>query len=245
MNRPTALITGANAGIGKAVANYFAHKSYNLVLIARDSQRLETVKQSLQTINADINIKAFSIDLGDMHQAYQQLTEIIKNIDNLSVVFNSAGIARYGTSETTLEDFDDLIDINTKGAFAVAKAAAAKMKQQQSGYIFNLASYAAKRQVPRTGSYSASKCALVGFSEALLIEMAAFNVKVTSLCPSVINTDMTKDFSIDNTDKLTTDDITSTIDYLLNLSPNAIIPSIDIQLKGFVTGQFTANKTFD
>ncbi|MCF6765271.1 SDR family oxidoreductase [Thiotrichales bacterium 19S3-7] len=245
MSKATALITGASAGIGKAVATYFAQKSYNLVLIARNEQRLEAVKEHLGKINAQINIESYSIDLGQMHQAYDKLSNIIADIDNLAIAFNNAGIARYGTSETTLGDFDDLVDINIKGAFAVAKACALKMRQQKHGYIFNLASYAAKRQLPRTGSYAASKCALVGFSNALLAEMAFHNVKVTSLCPSVIDTAMTKDFNIHNRDKLTTDDITSTIEYLLNLSANAIIPSIDIQLKGFITGEPSVNKTFD
>ncbi|MCF6767692.1 SDR family oxidoreductase [Thiotrichales bacterium 19S11-10] len=245
MKEKVALITGASSGIGKAVSNYFAKQNYKLILISKTKSKLETVKNEIQTAYPNTIIEAYAIDLSQTHQAYEQLTSIINSLNQLDVVFNNAGIARYGTSETTLYDFDCLLDTNTKGAFIVAKAAALKMKQQKSGYIINLASYAATRQTPRTGSYAASKCALVGFSNALLIELARYHIKVTTLNPSAVNTDMTKDFNIDNEDKLSTCDITNTIDYLLNLGPNAYISTIDIQMRGFASGEFSANNVFD
>lgn len=234
MTQQYALITGASSGIGKAVAQYLAKENYHLILIARNLKKLEKTKNELAKINHQIDIQIHSIDLSNLEESYRKVTNIINSIEELAVTFNNAGIARYDTSETSLDDFKALMDTNVNGMFAVAKASALKMKKQNSGYIINLSSAAGIRAYPRAGSYAASKFAVVGFSQALMKEMANYKVKVTSICPSAIDTDMTKNFQLDNKEKLKTNDIVKTVDYLLNLGETAIIDHIVIEVRELI-----------
>ncbi|OGT30679.1 MAG: hypothetical protein A3E87_06880 [Gammaproteobacteria bacterium RIFCSPHIGHO2_12_FULL_35_23] len=227
--QPFALITGASRGIGLAIAEYFAKKNYNLALVATNQQRLEQVKEQLLKLNANINITIHSIDLAETKTAYLLIKNIIsQNNGRLDILFNNAGILEPGGSELSLEKFARLHAVNVQGSFAVVKAAVEFMKLQKSGYIFNVASTAGLRGVAEFGGYCSTKYALVGLTESLFHELMPYGIKVTALCPGVIDTDMTKDFRRPNDKKLVAADVVKTVDYLLSLSSNAMVSSIII-----------------
>ncbi|ODN42608.1 SDR family oxidoreductase [Piscirickettsia litoralis] len=226
--RKTAIITGASRGIDNAVARYFAIKDYNLVLIARNKQALYKVKKELKNINSEINISYYALDLADFNQSYQQLVKMVDELERIDVLVNNAGIGYTGTLDLDLADFSLMVDVNVKGLFAVAKAVGLKMKQQQHGYIINVASVSGKSASPYLGGYAATKFAVVGFNQALAKELRPFGVKVTALCPGVVATEMTKGFDFPEENKLTVDELVSSVDYLLKLGPNAVIETLDV-----------------
>lgn len=115
----------------------------------------------------------------------------------------------------------------------MANAVAAFMKQQRSGYIINTSSMAGKRALPVYGIYSASKFGLLGYAEALFKELIPYGIKVTTICPSTVATDMTKDFKISGKLMIQTSDMVSTVRFLLSLGHTAAIQEIMIQCTEF------------
>ncbi|ASK79214.1 hypothetical protein CF386_09080 [Paraphotobacterium marinum] len=225
-----AVITGATRGIGKEVANFLAKRNYNLTLVSRNHETLEEIKQEICNDNPKICIHTYAIDLSNFKLASEALNQIADSIEHVDVLFNNAGTYYSGTLDLDISDFSKMIDLNVKGCFLVAQVFGRKMKMQKSGYIINVSSMAGKRALPILGGYCASKFAVVGFNSALRQELAPYNVKVTALCPSVIDTDMTKDFAIPNDQKLSVSDITNALDYLFKSGPNAVIESLDIAI---------------
>ncbi|MCE3237192.1 MAG: hypothetical protein K0R24_173 [Gammaproteobacteria bacterium] len=229
-----AIITGASRGIGECVAHYFASQGYDLALIARNEEALSKTKAAINADFPAIKITTHALDISDAKNTYDQIKACIHAAGKIDVIFNSAGISINGTSTLSIDDFQKLQLINVSGMFAVAKAAAEMMKEQGSGYIFNVASMSGKRALVRNGGYASTKFAVVGFSEALFKELMPYGVKVTVLCPSVVNTEMTRHFDMPLEHKIEVQDIVKTVDYLLSLSSAAVIPSIDIHCKAIV-----------
>ncbi|MDX2320142.1 MAG: SDR family oxidoreductase [Moritella sp.] len=223
-----AVVTGASRGIGKAVAKYLAAQGYDLTLIARNTDALNQVRAEIHSSTPKVNVDTHSIDLADYKNSYEKLIKIAEQLDRIDVVFNNAGVLTLGTLDIDIDDFSTMIDINVKGLFIVAKAFAAVMKNQQYGYIFNLGSMAGKQTFATGGGYCASKYAVVGFNGALHKELKPYNVKVTALCPGMIDTDMTKVFDTPNPDKMGTEEITKAIGYLLSCGSNTHIESLDL-----------------
>ena len=229
-----ALITGASRGIGYAAAEYFAQQGYDLILIARDAHKLQKAQQTLQSINQTIAIDYHSIDLAKPYEFEAKIDAILQEKGRIDVVLNNAGILITGLLDMTLDDFEKLNKVNVQSAFVLARLAGKMMQQQGSGYILNLASLAGKRGLAGVGGYSSSKFAVVGMSESLYKALAPYNVKVTAICPGMIDTDMTQVFDTPNDEKIQVEDIVATIDYLLKLSTTATMPSIDIQSQSYV-----------
>lgn len=229
-----AIITGASRGIGKTVAHYFVTQGYDVALLARNAELLQKVKQEFLTVNSKVSIETYALDVADMPATYQLITDILNKHANVDVLINNAGIADLGTTDMTLEDFAKIQAVNVNGMFAVAKAVAEKMRAQQSGYIFNVASMSGKRATAKLGAYCASKHAVVGFTESLLRELMPYGIKVTSICPGLVDTDMTKNAKIANADKIQSEDIVKIIDSLLSLSAAAIVKTVNIECKSYI-----------
>lgn len=239
MKRKFVIITGASRGIGKAVAHYFAKQHYDLALVARDETKLLALKNNLQDHYPGINIDVFAVDVGNIQEVQQFLENLMRSQSHIDVLFNNAGIVIDGTSELSVTDFQKMIDVNLTGAFTLATTVAKKMIQQRQGYIFNMASMSSKRGTSFLGGYCASKFGLLGFSESLMKELAPHNVKVTALCPGTVATEMTQRVKLDDQDKIQTDDIVLTIDYLLKLKPSATVSEVQIQCTKMIADETT------
>jgi short-subunit dehydrogenase len=229
MSNKCAIITGASRGIGAEVANYFAHKQYDLVLISKNEPRLAKIKNQLLQINPTISISSYCVDLSNTQLADKTAQKILAEQNKIDVLFNGAGIAIGGTSELSIDDFFQQIRVNVMSMFAFIKSVTVRMKEQKSGYIFNMSSLVGKRALPSNGGYCASKSAVIGLSQALFFELLPYNIKVTVLCPGTVDTDMTKKLDMPCENKIPTSDIALTLDYLLSLSSVAAIENIDIQ----------------
>jgi len=229
-----AVITGASKGIGYHCAYYFAKKGYSLALMSRNQDILEKMKDTMIS-EYQVDVSVHTVNVSDKANVTKAFQEAVEHHHHIDVLLNNAGVLHLGTELITEDHFNELIDVNLKGFFYVLQAVVPIMKQQKSGYIFNLGSRAGKRGLAKFGVYSMTKFGVVGMSEALFIDMAEYNVKVTALCPSVIDTDMTRQFEgIANQDKIDVGDIVSTIDYCLKLGPNACIKEIEIYCKPLI-----------
>lgn len=234
INLPVAVVTGASRGIGRAVALRLAEEKYQVALLARNEVSLNEVKT---IIERDIGSHAeiFPVDLTQQQSVEETFRAIHNHYQRIDVLFNNAGILRYGTSEATLDDLDSMIEINLRSAIYVIQQVVPQMKKQGSGYIFNLASRAGKMAPRMVGAYAATKFALVGYNEALYQELMPDNIRVTALCPSCVATDMMKQNakkgSLPLNEMIQVEDLATTVSYLLRLSMNASVKEVVIDCR--------------
>ncbi|GLQ72615.1 SDR family NAD(P)-dependent oxidoreductase [Vibrio penaeicida] len=226
-----AIITGASRGIGKALALYFAGQGYSLSLMAKSKDNLVTARTEILELNPKIDIDIFPVDFAQPEKVEQTLTQILNVHPRVDVLVNSAGILTAGNIDVSLEALSTLINVNLVSTIQVTNQIAQQMKKQGHGHIFNLGSTAGLSPVSKIAAYSASKAAIVSYTESLYTEMLSCGVQVCCLCPSVVDTDMTNDGRIDNSEKIEIDDLSKAVDFVMNLSSGAAMAVLPIRCK--------------
>ncbi len=229
----TALITGANRGIGRVISIALANLGYQTILFGRDKLKLiplvEQIKDECsQCIEPDI----FACDLSNESEVQKCLEDVIDNYDRIDVLVNNAGIYHSGSIENEVNDFNEMLRINLIAPFQIMKSIAPIMIRQRSGYIFNVASRAGKIGFEGSGIYAASKFGFVGLSESLYRELSKAGIKVTALCPGWVNTDMAihdANAPIEGQEMIQPEDLARSIEYLLSLSKYTVIKELVIE----------------
>jgi uncharacterized protein len=183
---PTALVTGATAGLGAEFARQLAASGQDLVLVARDGERLESVAAEL-TATYGVAVEVLAADLadhGELDRVAQRLADPTRPVDTL---VNNAGFARRTSFlADDLAEEERAVDVMLRAVLVLSHAAARAMNQRGTGTIVNVASVAA---FVAMGTYSATKSWVVVFSEALSRELAGTGVKVTVVCPGFVHTE--------------------------------------------------------
>lgn len=191
-------ITGASSGIGKELAIQLANLNANIILSARNSEQLEEIKKSLKSPEKHL---VLPLDLSNQENFGELTKKVLSQFGKIDYLFNSGGVSqRSEASETDLEVDRKIMEVNFFGNIALTKAVLPQMQKQQSGHIVVTSSIAGKFGFYLRSAYSASKHALHGFYESVLLEEAKNNIAVTIVCPGKINTPistnaMTKDGS--------------------------------------------------
>lgn len=244
----TAIITGASRGIGKGIALMLAEMGYRLALIAKNERLLQEVAEFItkkhQLSHQDQPLVVV-VDVTNTLAVENAISGLLKKMKSVDILINAAGIVKDGTSEISTEDFQEMLQVNLVGCFNFIHAIAPQMKKQQFGYIFNIASMAGKRGGGTLGGYCASKFGLVGFSESLFNELAEYRIRVTAVCPSFVDTEMTANIPMANADKIPVEDICKTIRFLLSLSPSSAVKEVMIDCRKLVESSNSASKQLD
>lgn len=180
------LVTGASSGIGRDLAREFAKRKYDLILVARNVERLEALQKELkETYN--VNVEYLSVDLSRRENCID-LHSKVKNID---ILVNNAGLGDFGEfSETELTKDFSIIDTNVTSVHVLTKLYLKDMRENNSGKILNVASIAGFLPGPLMATYYASKNYVVRLSESIREELkkAKSNVKISILCPGPVKT---------------------------------------------------------
>lgn len=186
---PTALITGASRGIGKAIAIELAKKNYDLLLVAR-SERL------LNETSAEINqqcgskIKHLAIDLASPNAAQQVLAWVESEKETVSVLVNNAGYGLSGAFESeSIANNRDMMQLNMVSLVELCAVFLPMLKGQPQAYILNIASSTAYQALPLMSLYAASKVFVLNFSRGIRHELRKSRVSVTVVCPGATTTD--------------------------------------------------------
>ena len=184
-----ALITGAGKGIGKAVAHALAAEGVNLALLARTEKDLQDVAAELG--GTGVKIVYATADVADRVATEAAIGQLEGALGSIDILINNAGIGRFGKFlELTPEQWEEVVKVNLFGAYYVIRAVLPGMLNRQTGDIVNISSTAGQKGAPVTSAYSASKFGLIGLSESLMLEVRKSNIRVTTLTPSTIATDM-------------------------------------------------------
>jgi len=184
-----ALVTGAGSGLGEATARAFAHAGCNVVCVDINGAAAERVRHELAEQEADSKCIAQQCDVSNAEAVLKRVEAVEAHFGRLDIVVNCAAIDHtVPVSEMSVEQWDQVINVNLRGPFLLAKAVMPIMKRQRAGHIINIASTAATRAWANAAAYHASKWGLVGFSRGLGVEGRADGIRVTTIIPGGMRT---------------------------------------------------------
>lgn len=190
-----ALITGGTRGLGKATAIEFAKEGVHIAITGRDESLLKSTCEEIKALGVDAIYAVF--DIKDSTAVKQGVASILEEFPHIDILVNNAGIAKFGTFiEMDEQEFSDIIQTNLMGMYYVTKAVLPSMIARNTGDIFNISSTAGLAGNATTSAYSASKFAVIGMSESLMKEVRKNNIRVSTLTPSTIASDMSKELGL-------------------------------------------------
>jgi NAD(P)-dependent dehydrogenase (short-subunit alcohol dehydrogenase family) len=187
LNGKVALVTGAGSGLGEATARALAEAGCSVACIDINEKAVSGVSRDL----LDFGVESVSIpcDIRDEESVFETVQSIVEHFERLDIVVNCAAIDHtVSVEEMTIEQWDDVIDINLRAPFLFAKAAYPVMREQDSGHIINIASTAATRAWGNASAYHASKWGLVGFGRGLGVEGRDHGIRNTTIVPGGMRT---------------------------------------------------------
>jgi NAD(P)-dependent dehydrogenase (short-subunit alcohol dehydrogenase family) len=188
------LVTGAGRGIGKAIALAFAREGASVAVNAAHAETAEAAAAEARKSGG--KVVPIVADVRDADQVGRMIDRVVSEFGKLDVLVNNAGVSQplVPLVEQKIEDFDRTIDINLRGTYLCCRAAAGGMIAQGGGIIVNIASITAHTGPPMRTAYASSKAAVVNMTMALASELGKYNIRVNSVSPGYVVTDIVKNF---------------------------------------------------
>lgn len=187
-------ITGASSGIGQELAYQLAEKGAVLILSARRTDKLKQIKEDIKN-KYGAQALVYPLDVSDTEAVERAVAHVTDKIGQIDVLINNAG---FGHTETFLEyDFsrvENMFKVNVLGLMQMSQLVGKHMAHFQSGQIINVASIAGKVATPKSAVYSATKFAVIGFSNTLRLELKDHNIIVTTVNPGPVDTEFFDEF---------------------------------------------------
>ena len=187
----TALITGANRGIGRSIALKFAEHGANIafsdIQYNEDSEQLEKELQAF-----GVKAKGYASDASSFADSELLISKIIEDFQTIDILVNNAGITRDNLLLRMTElDWDRVINVNLKSVFNLTKAIQRVMIKQRFGSIINMSSVVGIEGNSGQSNYAASKAGIIGFTKSIAQELGSRNVRCNAIAPGYIETEMT------------------------------------------------------
>ena len=184
----TILITGATSGIGLAAAKKLANEKNQLILCGRRQYKLDEIYEEL---SKSANVLSLCYDVSDKNEVNKILNDLPEEFRSIDILINNAGNA-HGLDtiqEGSIEDWDNMIDINVKGLLYVSRAIIPKMVEKKNGHVINIGSLAGREVYEKGNVYCASKHAVNAISKAMRIDLNKTGIKVSEINPGLVETD--------------------------------------------------------
>ncbi len=192
-----AIVTGGSKGLGKATAMAFAKEGIDVAITGRNEQNLIETVAELSAFGVKAMYATF--DVGNHNEVKIGIQKIISEFKTIDILVNNAGIAAFGSFlEMEPEQWQAIIQTNLMGMYFVTKEVLPYIIENNQGDIFNVSSTAGITGNAGTSAYSASKFAVIGLSESLMKEVRKNNIRVCTLTPSTIASDMSIELGIAN-----------------------------------------------
>ena len=180
----TALITGATKGMGLAITNKLATLGCNLLLTARSTEDLETLKAMLESQHTGIHVQYMACDVADAGQLERLVSWIGGHAAAPDILINNVGIFKpVSVLDETDEDFHGQWQVNYITPHLLSRAVGRRMRENRRGHIFNIGSIASREPVASAGTYTVTKFAVTGLTHVLREELRPHDVKVTEIIP--------------------------------------------------------------
>jgi len=223
------LITGGSKGIGYAIAEALIHEHANVAITGRTK---ESVHHSVLKLNMAGKGEALGIvaDVRDAGAQNDAVATVVKKWGRLDVLVANAGVGHFGSIETlTAEQWQETIDTNLTGVFYSIKAALTPLKESK-GYIITMASLAGTNFFAGASAYNASKFGLVGFTQAAMLDLRNFGIKVTTIMPGSVATHFNNHQpSAEDAWKIQPEDLGQIVVDLLKMHPRTLPSKIEVR----------------
>ncbi len=193
MLRKVALITGGASGIGKATAKKLSSNGITVVITGRREALGKSAVKEIEAVATNgAQVRFVRNDITEEASVKAMIEQIVSEFGHLDMAVNNSGIYNEAASMDTsnTQNFRDMIEVNVMGVYYSMKYEIAQMRKQGSGAIVNLASIAGLNGVPMTGTYCATKHAVVGLTKASAIDHAAQGIRINAVAPGAIRTDI-------------------------------------------------------
>ncbi|MEP5255230.1 3-ketoacyl-ACP reductase [Winogradskyella rapida] len=194
-----ALITGGGRGLGKATAIAFAKEGIDIAITGRNEAVLKTTVEELKAFGVNATYAVF--DVSNYEEVKTSIKTVVETLGTIDILVNNAGIAAFGTlNDMEVEQWNQIIQTNVMGMYYVTKEVLPHLIAKNEGDIINVSSTAGLNGNATTSAYSASKFAVIGMSQSLMKEVRKNNIRVCTLTPSTIASDMSIELGIANKD---------------------------------------------
>jgi 3-oxoacyl-[acyl-carrier protein] reductase len=229
--RSTAFVTGATQGIGRATAFALGRAGYRVGICARTAAKVEAVVTELRA--AGIEAAGAAADVADPEQVRRAVDQVVEQLGEIGVLVNNAGvlIAR-PFEEITLEDWDVTMATNLRSLYLVTREVLPGMRRRREGTIVNVASLAGRNGFAGGTAYTASKHAVLGFARSLMLEVRKDGVRVVTVCPGSVDTDLLVDQPMLTPNReriLQPEDVADAILHAVRLPSRALVSELDIR----------------
>lgn len=189
-----ALVTGASSGIGRHMANTLARAGAHVVVAARRTDKLQTLVDELKASGAQACAVALDVTNADSIRACFDQIESLGLVADI-VISNAGTTVAKPALEQTEQDWDEVIDTNLKGCWMINTEAARRLvKHKKKGSIINISSILGERVAGAVVSYATSKAGVIQFTKALALEFARYGIRVNSILPGYVVTDLNREF---------------------------------------------------
>ncbi len=190
-----ALVTGGSRGIGRAIALQLAAAGADIALCARNIEAAEAVGKEVEALGRRCLVR--QVDVAQSEQADQLIKDVVGELGSLYALINNAGITRdHLIMRMKDEDWDEVLQVNLKGAFNCARASVRPMLKARAGRIINITSVVGLQGNAGQANYAASKAGLIGFTKSLARELASRSITANAVAPGLVpDTGMTDELS--------------------------------------------------
>ncbi|MBA3958336.1 MAG: 3-oxoacyl-[acyl-carrier-protein] reductase [Parachlamydiaceae bacterium] len=188
-----AVVTGGNAGIGKAIALQFAASGAKVAIFGTNAERGAAVVKEIEQANGPNRAQFFSVNVANTAEVEKAIKQVTDTIGQIDILVNNAGITRDQLlMKMSEEDWDTVLNVNVKSCYNTCKAVVRNMMKARKGTIINMSSVVGLSGNAGQTNYAASKAAIIGFTKALAKELSGRSIRVNCICPGFIATAMTE-----------------------------------------------------
>ena len=225
----TALITGGSKGIGLGIAEQLIRAGMRVALTSRKLEAAQAAAEKLNEIKLGSAIGIES-DVRDLDSQREAVKEVLDNWGQLDVVVANAGVGHFASiEEMSSEQWAEVIDINLTGVFNTTKAVIPALKESQ-GYLITIASLAGTNFFAGGAAYNASKFGLVGFTQAVMLDLRHHGVKVTTIMPGSVSTYFNNRIPSEaDAWKIQPEDLGQMVEDLLRMHPRTLPSKIEVR----------------
>lgn len=182
-----ALVTGGGSGIGRGIALTMARHGADLVVTDMNAEGAETVAGEVRALGR--RAQALRHDVTNWESCHDVVRRALAALGRIDTLVNNAGVSKSVPFHQLDEaEWDRVNDVNAKGVFLMCRAVVTHMMERRAGRIVNISSMVGKEAIPLFAHYCASKFAVIGLTQSLAKELAAYNVTVNAVCPGVLRT---------------------------------------------------------
>ena len=235
-NQLRAIVTGASSGIGKATAFAFAAAGIEVALVSRSEAKLQAIAEEIEQ-TTKTKAKAYPLDLAIVDKIPAEIAAICSSFGSIDILVNNAGMGYTNLlKDTTLADWQQVIELNLTSVFQCARGILPHMRSRGSGTIINVASIAATNAFPEWGAYSVSKAGIAALSRSLSVEERSNGIRTVTISPGSVNTPIWDTDSVkadfDRTAMLTPDVVAQSILHAALLPSHAVVEEMVVMPGG-------------